>query len=177
MVVREKQKGFIMLELLLFLALILLFSAQALPAMFKFYRQVAVEFEAEYLLTDIRRCQSLSRTIAEPAWGYGAKDLRRRYARLDLFPGGNRITAGGAYIIERHLYLPGIQVAKLDEQQDYIAGDDKIQVGFRADGSPQLTEGMITLLIFFGGYEQEGCRIMVSKGGRIRMERDNHEKK
>ncbi len=169
MVVNERQQGTVMLELLLCITLVMLFALQALPAMYKFYRQLAVEYEAEHLLADIRHCQSLSRLIAEPAWGYGAKDLKRKYATLEFFPGGNQLTTGGSKVIGRNTYLPGVLVKKLNANNKIC--DETVKIGFKANGRPKFTEGMITVLIYFAGYEQEGRRIMVSKGGRIRMER------
>lgn len=175
MVVGERQRGAILLELMLFILLVMLFALQALPAMFKFYRQLAVEYEAEHLLSDIRYCQNLSRLIAEPAWGYGAKDIRQKYGVLRLFAGGNELTAGGSYTIGGHRYLPGVLVKKMDVNN--IPCDDEMQIGFAAAGKPTFTEGLITVLIYFDGYQQEGRRIMVSKGGRIRMERGKFAKK
>ena len=48
--------------------------------------------------------------------------------------------------------------------------DDSIRLYFNANGRPGIT-GMMTLCIYYQGYPAEGKKIMISEGGRIRMER------
>jgi Tfp pilus assembly protein FimT len=93
MLVRERQAGFMLGEVLLVLALLMIIGAHAVPKAAKFFRQTAVEYEAEKLLSTIRYCQNLSRTTADNAWGYGAKNPNKRDIYLQLSAEGNQIFA------------------------------------------------------------------------------------
>ena len=166
MVVKDCQRGSIMLEIMLLLMVLIILASQALPAAFKFYRQAAVEYEAEKLLADIRYCQNMSRLTADSAWNYGAKDAGDHAVYLSLRSGYNYLFAGRGDVIARHDYLPGINSSK--ERDDGSLGSSEYKLIFEADGKPK---ELVTVLIYYAGYPQEGREIMVSKGGRIRMER------
>lgn len=168
---RNGQSGFALPSIILTVMAVLVFASQAVPAVFRFYRQLAVEYEASHLLADIRKCQSISRISAESAWGYGAKSAKQKHARLDISAYASTITAGDSHIMEHSGFLPGVRVCKYDKKQEVGQYDDKLQIAFKEDGLPHVAEGMMTILIFFDGYPGEGRRIMISRGGRIRMER------
>lgn len=168
---REKQAGFVLGEVMLLSVLLLVFASQALPGMFKLYRQLAVEYEAERFLSEIRRCQTLSRVTADSAWGYGAGEAGRKYVRLNMYEDGNTISAGGRYILDHSTYLPGVRVAKITDKEASVPYEGRMEIAFISNGVPKVADGMMTLLIFFRGYPQEGRKIMISMGGRIRMGR------
>ena len=170
MELKEYQSGALLLDVLLALALLMILSIHAVPQAAKFYRQAAVEYEAEQLLSSIRYCQNMSRITAESAWGYGAREPAVRHIYLQLFTNGNQTLAGKGDIIAQHYYLPGVKVAKVYQEQGKNYYDDSIRLYFNANGRPGLT-GMMTLCIYCQGYPAEGKKIMISEGGRIRMER------
>lgn len=167
---KGNQSGAMLLEVLLALALLMILSTHAIPQAAKFYRQAAVEYEAEQLLSSIRYCQNMSRITAESAWGYGAKDPMKRNIYLQLLANGNQLLGGKGDIIVQHHYLPCVKVAKVYQEQGKNYYDDSIRLYFNANGRPGIT-GMMTLCIYYQGYPAEGKKIMISEGGRIRMER------
>ena len=167
---RGHQSGALLLEVLLALALLMILGMHAVPQAAKFYRQAAVEYEAEQLLSSIRYCQDMGRNTGESAWGYGAQEPTVRHIYLQLFTNGNQLLAGKGDIIAQHRYLPGVKVAKVYQEQGKKYYDDSIRLYFNANGRPGLT-GMMTLCIYCQGYPDEARKIMISEGGRIRMER------
>ncbi len=169
--VRERAAGFAIGEVLLAAALVLVFATQALPGMFRLYRQLAVEYETERFLSEIRHCQSLARVTADYAWGYGAEEPGHKYVRLNMYEGGNTISAGSRYVLESSTYLPGVRITKITEKEMSVPFEGKSEIAFISNGMPKVADGMMTLLIFFRGYPQEGRKIMISMGGRIRMGR------
>lgn len=174
MLTRERQAGFMLLEVLLLLPVLVIISAHALPQSARFYRQIVVEYEAEQLLSAIRYCQNISRITVENAWGYGAKEPIKRAVYLKLLTERNEIYAGGRDVIARHNYLPGVNVVKVYQEKGVSHYETPVKLDFSANGRP-LTTGM-TILIYYQGYPMEGQKIMISKGGRIRMERDARER-
>lgn len=175
MLVKERQAGAMLWEILLILALLAIISVHAVPQAAKFYRQAVVEYEAEQLLSTIRYCQNMSRITADSAWGYGAKSPTKRYVSLQLAAKGNQLLAGDRDIIASHTYLPGVNVAKVYQEQGENHYDASIKLSFTANGRPGLS-GMMTIFIYYQGYPAEGQKIMISKGGRIRLERGTGEK-
>ena len=175
MLTRVRQAGFMQLEILLLLAMFVLISVHALPQAAKFYRQIVVEYEAEQLLSSIRYCQNISRITAENAWGYGAKKPIKRSVYLKLMAEHSEVFAGGRDIIATHDYLPGVNVVKVYQEKGVTRYETPVKLDFSANGRP-LTTGMMTLLIYYQGHPVDGQKIMISKGGRIRMERDARER-
>lgn len=175
MVIKERQAGGMVLEVILVLTLLTLVSAHALPQACKFYRQAAVEYEAEQLLAAIRYCQLMSRTTADSAWNYGAQSSIKRSVFLQLAPQGNQIFAGERDIVAINNYLPGVKAVKIYQEKGVDCYDDHAVLAFKADGRPKSIGNMMTILIYYQGYLLEGQKIMVSKGGRIRMERGTGE--
>ena len=173
MSLREKEAGFILWEVILVMAVVMIFSTQVIPRVCKLYRQMVVEYEAERLLADIRHCQTLDRLLAVDAWHYGAKRPESKWAQLNLYGESDLLSAGNRYILSQHHYYPGVHVEKLTQQGLLPIEFQKTQISFEVDGRTRQERdmGLMTLLVYFEGYPQEGRRIMISKGGRIRMER------
>ena len=171
--VREREAGFVLWELMLVVIAVLLFSTQAVPRGFRLYRQMAVEYEAEHLLADIRHCQSLSRLLAGDARQYGAKKAYQKFTRMDIYPEYKTISAGESIILDVNRFFPGVHIERVNKLGELPLGDTTIQIAFLANGMTRLEKdmGLVTVLVYFQGYPQEGRWIMVSSGGRIRMER------
>jgi len=168
---RDTQTGGMLLEIFLALALVVIISMHAVPQAAKFYRQAAVEYEAEQLLSTIRYCQNMSRTTAGSAWGYSAQSPIKRSVYLQLAAEGNQIFAGDRDIIACHNYLPGVNVVKVYKEKGVTYYDTPVKLAFSANGRPKAAGSMMTIFIYYQGYPEEGQKIMISKGGRIRMER------
>lgn len=167
MVSKDGQRGSMLLELMLVLAVMLILAVQVLPQAFKFYRQAAVEYEAEKLLADIRYCRNANRLTAESAWNHGAQSSDKHNLFVRLYSGYNCIYAGEADVLRgRNYYLPGIRASKEKENGSLVEGQADIKFDDK-----EKPKALITVLIYYDGYPQEGREIMVSKGGRIRMER------
>ena len=94
----------------------------------------------------------------------------KRNIYLQLLANGNQLLGGKGDIIVQHHYLPCVKVAKVYQEQGKNYYDDSIRLYFNANGRPGIT-GMMTLCIYYQGYPTEGKKIMISEGGRIRMER------
>ena len=60
---------------------------------------------------------------------------------------------------------------RITEKEMPVPFEGKSEIAFISNGMPKVADGMMTLLIFFRGYPQEGRKIMISMGGRIRMGR------
>lgn len=165
------QQGGMLVEVMLVVLVVTVLAAAAFPGVCKVYRQAAVEYEAEHLLADIRRCQSLSRVTGSSAWNYGADTSADTFVHVLLEKGKYTMLAGNMKIIDSHAYLAGIKAVKEDKKSYYTKAD----IAFSQEGTPRSVESMMTIFIYYQGYEQEGRRIMISKGGRIRMERGRHE--
>ena len=161
------QAGFSLLEILLAVVLLVVISAVAVPSLLSFYRQYAVEYETEYLLADIRRAQSISRTAAPAAKKYGAhsQDGQGASILVDRDSYLFEISYGDDAVHSRHHYLPLVHVIQNGQlsQDDFIVFDD--------NGSPRNVGSMMTLQIFCEGHLAERRQIMISRGGRIRIER------
>lgn len=175
MLIKGTQSGAMLGEVLLALALLMIICTHAVPQAAKFYRQAVVEYEAEQLLALIRYCQNMNRITAENAWEYGAKDPFKRYISLQLLADGNQLFAGDIDIIASHKYLPGVRVAKVYREKGKNYYDASVKLTFTADGRPGMA-GMMTICIYYQGHPAEGQKIMISKGGRIRLERGTSER-
>lgn len=175
---KEREEGFALLEVMLAVMLVLIFSTQVIPRGSKLYRQMVVEYESEHLLAEIRHCQSLSRLIEDNAWWYGARNQEKKNPRIDLFLGHSRLSAGDSIILEQHVFFPGVRIGKIDKQGFPSHEHNNIQISFEINGMTSLEKdkGLMTLLIYIDGYPQEGRKLMISKGGRVRMERGEIEK-
>ena len=78
----RKSGGFVLWELAVVLAIVACLAAVAVPSLLKFYREMALEYESECLLADLRRTQSLSRMVADKAWGYGQQETIEQKASI-----------------------------------------------------------------------------------------------
>ncbi|SDP48888.1 pilus assembly FimT family protein [Selenomonas ruminantium] len=171
--IKGKEAGFVLWGVMLAMMAVLIFSTQAIPRGLKLYRQMVVEYEAERLLADIRHCQNLNRLLAEDVWKYGAKRPEEKFVWLDLLSEGNTLAAGNRYILSHRRYYPGVHVGKITKQGNLPIEDKKTQISFEVNGRTLWEQDMgpMTLLVYYEGYPREGRRIIISKGGRIRMER------
>lgn len=163
---QKQRQGFSLLEVLIACMVLGIIAAVAMPSAWKFYRQAAVEYEAEHLLSDLRRIQAMSRLSGEDAWNYGAKSSQSQLGILQLRKGYSYLALGstGVWYSSRHNYLPAIYIEKKSNNAQNLS------VFFDANGKP-IKNSMMTLVVACRGYPQEGRAIIISRSGRIRMER------
>jgi prepilin-type N-terminal cleavage/methylation domain-containing protein len=160
------QCGFSLLEVLVAVALLLVLFTAAVPSMLSFYRQYAVEYETEHLLADIRKAQSISRTAAPDAREYGARSQEEGASlRIDRNSYLAQVGYDADAVRIRHHYLPLVHVVKKGQ----VSGEWFIS--FTDNGGLKSGDSMMTLQIFCEGQMAEARQIMISRGGRIRIER------
>lgn len=156
----KNEKGFSLLEVVIACMVLMIVASAVIPSAWKFYRQAAVEYEAEHLLSDLRRAQSISRLTMEVA---GASGMKQPRALLMIGLTESQMFVGNKQI-ESHRYWPQVHVQKKDT-------DSSMQrISFQNNGAVYGTDVM-TLCIFYTGYANEGQQIIVSKSGRIRIKR------
>lgn len=164
---RQGAQGFALLEIVIMAAVLSCLAAVVLPCAMSFYREAALEYETQHLLADIRRAQSLSRLVVESGWGYGSDTPYKQLVEIDIQPDAYTLSAqsikGSEFLT--HRYLPLVHVRRKDKS---AAG----KISFTKNGG--LTNKgtqMMTLIIYCEGKEEKKRQIMISKAGRIRLER------
>ena len=167
---KNRQAGFVLIEVVLMVILIACLCGTAIPAAMQFYREMAIEYEAEHLLSDIRRTQALSRMLVERTYGYGGTDNRQQEVEIELGSTGYTMLvtsgSGGDRVI--HTYLPLVKVSRQSNGEGAATG----LIAFKSNGElKNVGTGMMTLLVVCEGWPQEGRKIMISRAGRVRIER------
>lgn len=159
--------GFALLEWVILAAVIACMAAVVLPCAVSFYREAALEYETQHLLADIRRAQSYSRMVVESAWGYGSDTSYKQLVQINIRPDEYTfsIESGNGSEFLTHHYLPLVHVRRKDLSMGGKISFDK-NGGLTNKGTQ-----MMTLVIYCEGQEEKKRRIMISKAGRIRLER------
>ena len=166
----RKMGGFVLWELAVVLAIVACLAAVAVPSLLKFYREMALEYESECLLADLRRTQSLSRMVADKAWGYGQQEPIEQKAsiRVEETYYVFRVKSYEGETKRVHHYLPFVHVRRKDEP----AGSGNRTISFLQNGGlDDIGRQMMTLVLYCDGWEKEGRKIMISRAGRIRIKR------
>ena len=167
---KERQAGIALVEVLLLAAVIACLSMLAIPSIMRFYREAAIEYETEHLLADLRRTQSLNRLIEGANHGFYNRDGVVKQAVIEVRKNEYCVTVTSSHEETNmsHRYLPLVKVSKEWNGTSIDSGP----IAFKANGElKNVGLGMMTLIITCEGWEQEGRKIMISRAGRIRMER------
>lgn len=161
----KNDRGFMLLEIIIVAVVLLLISATALPKVVVFYRQAAIEYETEQLLTTLRRAQSISRTTAEDAGTFGVRTNRLQEGLVRL-NGTNYILNTGkssTWSGIKHYLLPFIRANK------HGSPSGETTVMFNENGGLKNTSPL-TIDIYATGFSG-GRQIIIDQAGRIRLER------
>lgn len=168
---KQTIKGFSLLEVLLACLVLSIAASAAVPAAMKFYRQAAVEYEAEHLLSEIRRAQSINRLTAERAYQYGAKSPMNGSVYLRVQPTKSQIWIGRNAEFGKsklHQLLPLVRIAN-ESKSDNDSNKGNLWKLTFDDDSVQ-SHSLMTLLIYAEGHKEDGRKLVISRG-RVRMER------
>lgn len=163
----QGMQGFALIEIVVVAAIFACLATVVMPRATNFYREAALEYETQHLLADIRRAQSLSRLLVESGWGYGSDTSYKQLVEIDIKPDAYTLSAqsikGSEFLT--HYYLPLVHVRRKDNSVGGKLSFDK-NGGLTNKGTQ-----MMTLVIYCEGQEEKKRRIMISKAGRIRLER------
>ena len=167
---KKQQAGLALIEVLILMAIIAILGLVAVPQAMQFYREAAIEYETEHLLVDLRRTQSLNRLIEGANHGLYVRDGVVKKAVIEVRKEDYcvTVTSSEAETTMSHRYLPLVRVSRQWNGTNVDSGP----IAFKDNGElKNVGLGMMTLLICCEGWPQEGRKIMISKAGRIRMER------
>lgn len=168
---RQGLQGFVLLEIIIACLVLGIVASVVLPMAGKFYREAAVEYEAEHLLSEIRRAQSINRLTAEDAVRYGATSNIRSLVVLTVKPTQSRIWIGRNGELWRddvHYLLPMVRIANESQTNSANNKGNVWKLTFN-DESTQSRQ-LMTLSVYAEGYRKGARRIIISRG-RVRMER------
>ncbi|SDG45247.1 Tfp pilus assembly protein FimT [Selenomonas sp. WCT3] len=166
----KQQAGFVLMEVLMLMAIMALLGLVAIPSAMQFYREAAIEYETEHLLSDLRRTQSLNRLIEGANHGFYVRDGVVKKAVMEIRSEDYCVTVSSSQeeTSMSHHYLPLVRVSRQWNGTNVDSGP----ITFKDNGElKNVGLGMMTLLICCEGWPQEGRKIMISKAGRIRVER------
>ncbi len=148
-------------------AVLAVFAMVALPNGLAIYREAAVEYEVQCLLSDIRYMREVSRTTERWPKSMERRDAYqlplRRQAQMRFRRGGYTMLAGSA-VHSSHDFLPGIVITG----RFATSSRDGIALTFGDDG---LLATPCTMLIYMEGHPQSARKLILSAGGRCRVER------
>lgn len=165
---RQGLQGFVLLEIIIACLVLGIVASAVIPLAGKFYREAAVEYEAEHLLSEIRRAQSINRLMSDDALGYGVANSNISHdVVLRLRPTLSAIWIGNHAEIWQgtaHHLLPLVRIA--NESSSSATQIWKITFNDKSTQSRQL----MTLSVYAEGYRKGARRIIISRG-RVRMER------
>lgn len=156
-----------MTEILIVVTVLGIIVVMAIPYTFAFYRRVAVEYETERLLNDLRYVQALSRTTTGDIRYYGIEVRGSRQPKLRLRATSYELVDSREQVIGSHNLMPAIIAKRRGDGESGIGG---ASISFDSNGGLNNTTNM-TLIIYARGYENEGQRIVIDNAARIRIER------
>lgn len=162
-----REQGSLLLEVIIACAVLMVLAMAALPNGLALYREAALEYEAQCLLSDIRYMREVSRTTESWPRHMEKKAVYqlppRRQAQMRFRHGGYTMLAGSA-VQRRHDFLPGIVLTGR-----FATGKtDGTALTFGDDG---LLATPCTMLLYMEGHPQAARKIILSAGGRCRIER------
>lgn len=163
----QSAQGVALLEIVIMAAVLASLAAVVMPCAMSFYREAALEYETQHLLADIRRAQSLSRLTVESGWGYGSDTPYKQLVEIDIRADAYTLSAqsfkGSEFLT--HRYLPLVRVKR--KNKTAVGKISFTQNGGLTNKGTQ----MMTVIIYCEGQEEKKRQIMISKAGRIRLER------
>lgn len=162
--VGRREAGFAIVEVVIAITVFMVLAGVAAPRLYSFYRETALEYETELLLTTLRRAQSISRNAAHATMEYGVRTNRAQWGTVRLRNNYYILTAGksASWTVESHYLLPLVRANKHN-----ISGETTIM--FNENGGLQETSPM-TIDIYCTG-DMSGRQIVIDQAGRIRLER------
>ena len=162
-----KEHGSLLIEVIIACAVLAVFAMVALPNGLAIYREAAVEYEVQCLLSDSRYMREVSRTTERWPKSMERRDAYqlplRRQAQMRFRRGGYTMLAGSA-VHSSHDFLPGIVITG----RFATSSRDGIALTFGDDG---LLATPCTMLIYMEGHPQSARKLILSAGGRCRVER------
>lgn len=159
---KSKERGAMLLELLLILVLAGGLFYTAAPVAVNIYQYGAVRFEAEHLLSEIRREQMAARTAARQVGEDGGTEYLGSRPRL-MLTGKGYICYRGDEETMSHACLPSV---RMQFKGDWEGKKQLLYFGADGDIYPG-----ITILIFASGGENIYCCLIIDTAGRVRLER------
>lgn len=120
MIGRETERGFLVLEWLLVICVVGIFSAVVLPRALSFAYDWAIDYEANRLLGEIRHVQMLARTTQDSLVGDRSGAVRT-VPEIQLLARGYRIDGNPRARSAKHSLIPFVRITLLPYGEE--AGD------------------------------------------------------
>ncbi|WP_270400287.1 type II secretion system protein [Mitsuokella multacida] len=162
-----REQGSLLVEVIVACAVLAILAMAALPRGLLLYREAALEYEVQCLLSDIRYMREISRTTEQ--WPESMKQNgkqrppQRRQARMQFRRTGYTMLAGGV-THKRHDFLPGMELTG-----GFATGAiDGPILTFGDDG---LLKTPCTMVLSWADSPKSLRKIILSAGGRCRVER------
>lgn len=159
-----RERGVVLLHVLLALSISAVLLSAAIPTMRSFYAHAAVEYEAMRLISELRRTQAISRMTAMPlymmegrlSWER-APQVRIRYGTYELhhpFQEDDRV----------HVPLPLVRIAQETMRETPVV--------FGRNGDlEKIWSHNMKIRVYAEGYEQDGLYVVIDRAARIRLQR------
>lgn len=160
----RREAGFALVEVVIAIAVFMVLAGVAVPRLYTFYRETALEYETELLLTTLRRAQSISRTTGDINRSYGVRTSSSQCGVVRLSNTRYTLTAGksATWNEELHYLLPLVRANKHGSK-----GETTIM--FNENGGLKETSPMT--IDVYCTYDASGRQIVIDQAGRIRLER------
>ena len=157
-------RGMALLNVLLALSLIAALLSVALPHALSLYARAATEYEAMYLIGELRRIQSISRTTAMPLYMFQDRRSWERVPRLRFEDGGYTIHRPFGASVRSHTPLPLVCFEQLTMENTRIV--------FHRNGELSDTwSHNMTILVYVPGQKASALRVVIDRAARIRLQR------
>lgn len=162
-----REQGSLFIEVIVACAVLVIFAMTALSNGLALYREAALEYEVQRLLSDIRYMREISRTTESWPRYMEVKEAyqlpMRRQAKMQFRHGGYTMLAGSV-IRGSHDFLPGIVLTG----RFATSSRDGMALTFGDDG---LLATPCTMLLYMEGHPQSARKLILSAGGRCRVQR------
>lgn len=160
----REERGTALVGVFLVVAIAVILSQMALPAVWRIYQQGAVRFEAEHLLSEIRYQQMLARTSAGELGADGNNKYANERPRLKV-DGDGYVLYRGSQRGDRHSCLPAVH---MQFKGNWDGKDQFLYFGVNGNVYPGMT-----VLIYASGNNRVICHLVIDTAGRVRLERSS----